>query len=159
MICSLEKFLPSPLRTGNSLILIWLKMRRGHFKHCQNLVHSQNKKMYGDDKHQGCKGIVDRNSATVKRGVPTVNISKLTGTKIGNKKYRFNSSGVVPPWQTDAEVDVGTIFMFETATIPATGTLFFLQLKLSSKSSSLLSKTTQVPLSIVSNHQYKQCPK
>ena len=115
--------------------------------------------MYGDDKHQGCKGIVDRNSATVKRGVPTVNISKLTGTKIGNKRCHFNSSGAVPPWQTDAEVDVGTIFMFETATIPATGTLFFLQLKLSSKSSSLLSKTTQVPLSIVSNHQYKQCPK
>ena len=35
MICSLEKFLPSPLRTGNSLGLIWLKMRRGHFKHWQ----------------------------------------------------------------------------------------------------------------------------
>ena len=35
MICSLEKFLPSPLRRGNSLILIWLKMLRGHFKHWQ----------------------------------------------------------------------------------------------------------------------------
>ena len=75
MICSLEKFLPSPLRRGNSLILIWLKCG-GDISSidslplvsgwifmlsnncCQNLIHSQNKKMYGDDKHQGCKGIV-----------------------------------------------------------------------------------------------------
>ena len=55
----------------------------------------------------------------------TVHISKLIGTKTGNKRCHFNSSGAVPPWQTDAEVDVGTIFMFETATIPATGTLSF----------------------------------
>ena len=59
---------------------------------------------------------------------------------------QLQCSGAVPPWQTDAEVDVGTIFMFETATIPATGSLFFLQLKFSSKSSSLPSKTTQFPI-------------
>ena len=141
MICSLEKFLPSPLRTGNSLILIWLKMRRGHFKHwqlatlcffsgwifllsnncCQNLIHSQNKKMYGADKHQGCKGIVRQWKGWCR---PYIFLS-WQELKLEIKKCHFNNSGVVPPWQTDAEVDVGTILMFETATIPATGTLFF----------------------------------